>query len=87
MEWLISLASGAVGGNLAGALFKKISLGPVLNSIVGILGGGAGMQWLSGLFSGGGILSQIGGGAIGGTGLMAIIGIIKKVMIGNSAPK
>jgi hypothetical protein len=39
---IIQLVSGAVGGNVVGGLAKKISLGPVGNSIVGILGGGLG---------------------------------------------
>ena len=36
---IIQLVSGAVGGNVAGALLKNLSLGTVLNSVVGILGG------------------------------------------------
>jgi len=40
---LIQLASGAVGGNVAGAAMKDKSLGTLGNSIVGILGGGIGM--------------------------------------------
>ncbi len=32
---IIQLISGAAGGNAAGALLKKLSLGPVGNSIVG----------------------------------------------------
>ena len=39
---LVQLVSGAVGGNVAGSLLKKLSLGTVGNSIVGILGGGLG---------------------------------------------
>lgn len=37
---IISLLSGALGGNIAGSLMKKFSMGTVLNSVVGILGGG-----------------------------------------------
>ena len=36
---LVQLVSGAVGGNVAGNVMKKLSLGTVGNSIVGILGG------------------------------------------------
>ena len=43
---IIQLVSGAVGGNLAGSLMKKFSLGTLGNSIVGILGGGLGGQLL-----------------------------------------
>lgn len=84
---LISLASGAVGGNLGGKLFKDISLGPVGNSIAGVLGGGLG-GWLLGLVGIGGpdasgvgaILSNILGSAVGGSILMAIVGWVKKAM-------
>lgn len=88
---LIQLVSGAVGGNVAGALLKKFSLGPVGNSIVGILGGGLGGQILGmlgmgGAGQGGGaldlgsILSSIAGGGVGGGVLMAIIGVIRKMV-------
>ena len=43
---IIQLVSGALGGNVAGGLLKKLSLGTALNSIVGILGGGLGGQLL-----------------------------------------
>src|SRR5262249_18235925 len=39
---IISLVSGAVGGNLAGAAMKDKSLGVTGNSLSGILGGGIG---------------------------------------------
>lgn len=39
---IISLVTGAVGGNAAGAVLKKFSLGTTGNSIAGILGGGLG---------------------------------------------
>ena len=50
---IIQLISGAVGGNVAGALLKKLSLGTVGNSIVGILGGGIGGLILGALGMGG----------------------------------
>jgi len=37
---IISLVSGAAGGNIAGALLKNFSLGTLGNSIAGIGGGG-----------------------------------------------
>lgn len=88
---IIQLASGAVGGNVAGAVLKKFSLGTVGNSIVGILGGGIGGQLLGmlgvGGASGGGgamdvgsILTSVAGGGVGGGVLMAIIGFIRKAM-------
>ncbi len=36
---IIQLISGAVGGNLAGTLMKKFSLGTLWNSVAGIIGG------------------------------------------------
>ncbi len=80
---IISLVSGAAGGNIAGALMKKFSLGLAGNSLVGILGGGIGSQIIGMLGSGadmGGILGTVAGGGVGGGVLMAIIGVIKSAM-------
>jgi uncharacterized membrane protein YeaQ/YmgE (transglycosylase-associated protein family) len=85
---IIQLVSGAVGGNIAGALMKKSSLGTLWNSIAGIVGGGLGGQLLSLLgiatTTGGtdlaSIVGSIAGGGVGGGVLMAIIGLIKKAM-------
>ncbi|MBS1920537.1 MAG: hypothetical protein JST17_09815 [Bacteroidetes bacterium] len=85
---IIQLAGGAVGGNVAGGLMKKFSLGTIGNSIVGILGGGLGGQLLgplgistgSGSLDIGSILSNILGGGVGGGILMAIVGFIKNAM-------
>ncbi len=46
MPLIIQLASGAVGGNGAGSLMKKSSLGTLGNSIAGIVGDGLGGQLL-----------------------------------------
>lgn len=85
---IIQLASGALGGNIAGSLLKNQSMGPLLNSILGILGGGLGGQVLGmlGIATGAGdmdlagILGSIGAGTVGGGGLMAIVGLIKGVV-------
>ena len=89
---IIQLVSGAVGGNLAGGLLKNLSLGTLGNSLAGILGGGLGGQLLGllGIATGAGemdlagILGSIGGGAVGGGGLMAIVGLIKGAMANNN---
>jgi len=39
---IISLLSGAVGGNVAGAATSEKNLGPLFNTIAGLIGGGAG---------------------------------------------
>jgi hypothetical protein len=88
---IIQLISGAVGGNVAGALLKNFSLGTTGNSIAGILGGGIGGTILSAMLGGGAtaagaaatggdILGNIAGGGIGGAILMIIIGIIKGIV-------
>jgi uncharacterized membrane protein YeaQ/YmgE (transglycosylase-associated protein family) len=87
---IIQLLCGALGGNVAGSLLKKASLGPLGNSIVGILGGGVGGQILGMLTGGaaaaaggldiGSIISSVLSGGIGGGVLMAIIGLIRSAM-------
>ena len=82
---IINLVSGAVGGNVAGGLMKNLSLGTLGNSIVGIIGGGAGGALLStlgiDLGSGGtdiaGIIGNVASGGASGGVLMAIIGVLK----------
>ncbi|MCK0102639.1 hypothetical protein [Pseudohalocynthiibacter sp. F2068] len=93
MELLISLISGAIGGNVAGGLLKNLNQGTLVNSIAGILGGGIGGQLLGMIGAGGmadaaagsgmdlgAIVSQIAGGGVGGGVLLAIVGIVKKMM-------
>jgi uncharacterized membrane protein YeaQ/YmgE (transglycosylase-associated protein family) len=86
---IIQLISGALGGNLAGGLLKKLSLGTVFNSILGILGGGLGGQVLNSLGFGdtggpstdiGSVIGNILGGGVGGGILMVIVGAIKKAL-------
>ena len=86
---IIQLLSGAVGGNLAGSLFKNINLGTLGNSIAGILGGGLGGQLLGllGIAAGpsGGldlpsVIGSVASGGVGGSVLMAIIGMIRKAL-------
>jgi len=84
---LTSLITGGVGGNIVGALFKKLSLGMLGNTIAGVAGGGLGGQLLSGPLGGllgagasSGMLGQVAGSALGGGGLLVIVGLIKKMM-------
>ncbi|WP_374075471.1 hypothetical protein [Bdellovibrio bacteriovorus] len=92
---LIPIISGIIGGNVAGSALKKFSLGPVGNSIVGLLGG-AGGGALLGMFGGGAdptplttsagsvdigaLVAGIAGGGVGGGVLMSIVGLIKDKM-------
>lgn len=89
---IIQLLSGAFGGNVVGALVKKISLGVLGNSLAGILGGGLGGQILGGLLglpTGGGgldigsILGQVASGGVGGGVVMLIIGLLKSMLGGQ----
>ena len=88
---IISLLSGAAGGNAAGGLFKNLSLGLLGNSVAGILGGGIGGKVIAALIpamaakAGGGldvmsILSSVLSGGVGGGGLMAIVGLIRSML-------
>ena len=89
---IISLASGAIGGNVAGALMKNASLGTLWNSVAGIAGGGLGGTILGMLGMGaataggadamdmGNILGNLASGGVGGGALMAIIGVVKNMM-------
>lgn len=93
---IISLISGAAGGNIVGSVLKNLNLGTVGNSIAGILGGGIGQQLIAMLGSGavadaaaaaggggmdmGSILSNVASGGVGGGVLMAVIGVIRNMM-------
>jgi uncharacterized membrane protein YeaQ/YmgE (transglycosylase-associated protein family) len=87
---IINLISGAVGGNVAGGLMKNLSLGPVWNSVVGILGGGIGGQLLGamGVLGGesgsamdiGNIIGNVASSGVGGGVLLAIVGVVKKAI-------
>lgn len=86
---LISLVSGAVGGNIAGAAMKDKSLGAVGNSIAGIIGGGLGGVILraigvfaqsGGSLDVGSIVGNIAGGGVGGAILLIVVSLIKSSM-------
>ncbi len=86
---LISLVSGAVGGNIAGAAMSDKNLGPLGNSIAGILGGGIGGALLQAAGaigqSGGGldlgsIVANVASGGVGGAILLVIVSLLKSAM-------
>jgi uncharacterized membrane protein YeaQ/YmgE (transglycosylase-associated protein family) len=86
---IIELVSGAVGGNIAGALMKDKNLGVLWNSVSGIVGGGLGAVVLqainSSLVSGdtlsiGGILSQVASGGVGGAVILIVVALIKGLL-------
>ncbi|GAB5406234.1 MAG: hypothetical protein Aurels2KO_44650 [Aureliella sp.] len=91
---IINLLCGAVGGNVAGGLIKKLNLGTVGNSLAGILGGGIGGQLLGMLGMSGGsggaldlptIISNVGAGGVGGGVVLAVVGLIKNVLMSSKA--
>lgn len=85
---LITLVSGAVGGNLAGTAMSEKSLGCTGNSIVGLVGGW-GIHYLvqffgfmaaahlGGGFDFGALLANIGVSGVGGAVLTAVVAYIK----------
>ncbi|HET8946774.1 MAG TPA: hypothetical protein VFQ07_07310 [Candidatus Polarisedimenticolia bacterium] len=91
MAILIQLASGALGGNIAGAMLGRFGLGGIGNTIVGIVGGGLGAQvlwllgiWVRGVASApvldlGAIFWSIAGGLMGGGILMLLVGGIRMI--------
>lgn len=88
---LIQLLSGAAGGNLAGKLLPKSSMGTLGNSLMGVIGGGLGGQLLGmlGMAPEGsmdlmGILGSLASGGVGGGVLMAIVGVVKGMLASKS---
>jgi uncharacterized membrane protein YeaQ/YmgE (transglycosylase-associated protein family) len=77
MEYLISLLSGGVGGNIFGALMKNRSMGAMLNTVLGAVGGLAGgALGGSAMFDTTG--ANIGASAVGGILLPLIASFFKK---------
>ncbi len=72
LPYIIQAISGLVGGNIAGLLAKAKSLGPILNSILGAVGGIGAAQGAQAA----GILEAIGLGSISGTGADIGLGAI-----------
>ena len=94
-QLIISLISGAVGGNIVGKLLRNLDLGFLGNSIAGIVGGGIGGKLLGMIGAGGiaeaaggaagsmdigAIIGQVASGGVGGGVVMLIVGMIKKMM-------
>lgn len=93
---IISLVSGAIGGNVGGAAVSEKNLGTVANSLIGLIGGGGGAALLSalGLTAAGAagaaptgsemdistILANIGISGVSGGVLTAVIALIKSAI-------
>lgn len=93
---IISLVSGAIGGNLAGAATSDKNLGPIFNTIAGLIGGGGGEFILKalGVISAAhatgttgetgidiaSLLSNIGVSGVSGAALTGIITLVKDAL-------
>jgi len=73
---LIQLVSGAVGGNVAGVLNKAKSLGPMVNSILGAVGGVGGGQLLGNVLT-----SVLGNATAGNVGSSALVGLLLPLIV------
>jgi uncharacterized membrane protein YeaQ/YmgE (transglycosylase-associated protein family) len=78
ITWIVSLIAGGAGGNIVGALLKNRNLGPMLNTVLGLVGGGLG----------GKILLPAIGSLVGGTdslagtgGLAALVGAVLPLIV------
>jgi hypothetical protein len=80
LSWIIQLIAGAIGGNSAGAALKQFSLGPIGNTIAGLLGGVGGGQLLGMIIP---ALSGAATSAAGATGGGMDIGAMVGQLVGG----
>ena len=75
-----NLLSGAAGGNIAGFMFKKVSLGFMGNTLAGLVGGGLGALLLQAIpvAALSGVVGHALFGGIGGAALMIVLGLIRR---------
>ena len=80
MEWIIGIIGGALGGVGSGAAVKQNKLGPIINGILGAVGGAGGSLIVQNLLSGGldiaGIAGNLVGGGVAGAIVSTIVGLI-----------
>ena len=81
VSWIVSLIAGGAGGNVVGALLKNRNLGPLLNTVLGVAGGGLGGKILP-------MLVPALGSLLGGTenlagtgGLAALVGALLPLIV------
>jgi uncharacterized membrane protein YeaQ/YmgE (transglycosylase-associated protein family) len=82
---ILQLISGGVGGNIAAALLKKLNLGPVGNSIAGIVGGLITGQILRVLGSGAVAATAASAASTSGMDLTSILSNVGGAGIGGAA--
>ncbi len=93
--FLLSLISGAAGGNFSGGVFKSLNLGLLGNSIVGAIGGYCGLRALETIIgiihtnnnhigrdgaNTSSVVATLVSGAIGGAILVIVIGALRDRM-------
>lgn len=89
ISFVLSLLSGAVGGNVAGNALKKYDLGMAWNTVVGLVGGAIGgpftnmmMLHPESLF---GVITNIVASGAAGTIMVFIVGFIKNAFTNRHA--
>ena len=78
---IVSLIAGSAGGNIVGALLKNRNLGPMLNTVLGLVGGGLGGMFLPRVP---GLDALVGGDTpnlFGTGGLAAIVGALLPLIV------
>lgn len=80
ISWIVSLVAGSVGGNVAGTLLKDRNLGPVINSVLGLIGGGIGGFVLPSLAAVQGVVGAEPSDIVKG-GLSAVVGALLPVIV------
>jgi uncharacterized membrane protein YeaQ/YmgE (transglycosylase-associated protein family) len=81
ISWIVSLIAGSAGGNIVGALLKNRNLGPMLNTVLGLVGGGVGGKLLPMLVPAIGQLVGGGDSLVGTGGLSAIVGALLPLIV------
>ncbi len=82
MEWILGIIGGAAGGVGAGAAVKKNPLGPIVNGLLGAVGGAGGSALIQMLLSGGAgldigaIAGNLVGGGVAGAIVTTVVGFI-----------
>jgi uncharacterized membrane protein YeaQ/YmgE (transglycosylase-associated protein family) len=84
MGIVTDLIAGGVGGNIAAAVLKKLDLGPVGNTIAGIVGGVGGGQLLGMLMSGGAAAATSAASGGGGMDMSSILGNVAGGGVGGA---
>lgn len=93
---IVQLIAGIIGGNLIGGMAKRISLGFLGNSLIGIIGAFVAFQvslmdrigldfgtlgTYVGPYDAGELLNRGAGGVIGGAILMTVFGLVKGALV------